>query len=37
MAVFANDGNLLAEFECPHVKVLENNIKDQRDKILIEI
>ena len=21
MAVFANDGNLLAEFECPHVKV----------------
>ena len=29
MAVFANDGNLLAEFECPHVKVLENNIKDR--------
>ena len=25
MAVFANDGNLLAEFECPHVKVFENN------------
>ena len=29
VAVFANDGNLLAEFECPHVKVLENNIKDR--------
>ena len=22
VAVFANDGNLLAEFECPHVKVI---------------
>ena len=27
MAVFANDGNLLAEFECPHVKVF--NCQDQ--------
>ena len=37
MAVFANDGSLLAEFECPHVKVMKQGyfvLKKQGDFVL---